>query len=77
MCRAYDTPSEDLLQAIQVLARYVYVLEDPGDKRAPLKPALAANVQWLPDAFVSSCLLPSPDCCQAWLAEARLELNFQ
>ena len=35
-----------------VLARYVYVLEEPEDKRSPFKPALAGRFQWLPDVIV-------------------------
>ena len=48
-CRAYEAPSEDLLEAVQALVRYMYVLDDPKGRQA--RPALA-GFQWLPDAIV-------------------------
>ena len=46
--RTYEAPSEDLLEALTVLTRYVYSLEDTGDPGMPLKPAQSSAFQWLP-----------------------------
>ena len=56
-CRAYEAPSEDQLEALQVLVRYLYV-QDSEDRRAPRKPALASSFQWLPESVVCVPDLP-------------------
>ncbi|KAK9815560.1 hypothetical protein WJX72_005838 [[Myrmecia] bisecta] len=51
--RSYEPPSEDLLEALMVLVRYVTVLEDPNDKRSPAKSAQLLG-PWLPRMAVDT-----------------------
>jgi hypothetical protein len=44
----YDPASEDLLEALTVLARYVAVIEQPGDRAQPVRSAQAGSATWLP-----------------------------
>lgn len=43
---AYEPPSEELTEALIVLARYVTTVERPSSKEAPFAPAQA--LPWLP-----------------------------
>lgn len=46
--RAYEAPSEDLVEAVQLLTRYVFSLEDERSADTPLKPAQLSGFHWLP-----------------------------
>ena len=46
--RTYEMPSEDLTEALVLLTRYIYSLEDPEDRSNPLKPAQSSSFLWLP-----------------------------
>ncbi|KAK9814998.1 hypothetical protein WJX73_004353 [Symbiochloris irregularis] len=46
--RTYDAPSEDLTEALGVLTRYIYALQDARDPSQPFRPAQSGSCAWLP-----------------------------
>jgi len=67
---SFDPPSEDLVEALVVLARYITSVEVPGSKDAPFKMAQAGTAAWLPlspvqpVAHMQVLLLEYPHLCR-------------
>lgn len=55
----YEAPSEDLLEALHVLMRYLTVVEDPGDPDSAAKPAQQLHAAWLPLAPLFTPITPA------------------
>ena len=45
---SFELLSEDLVEALIVLARYIVAVEVPGSKDAPFRLAQAGGAAWLP-----------------------------
>ena len=45
---SFDPPSEELLEALTVLARYVTAVENPRGRDLPFTPAQPGSAAWLP-----------------------------
>ncbi len=53
---SFDPPSEELIEALTVLARYVTAVEDPRAIDMPFRPAQSGSAAWLPLSPVQAAM---------------------